>query len=102
MGEPDYEIRRVYCRGERYYCYVAPGLTIRTQDHHYLLRVVSEKIAIADPERFSLLPENSGRKAGAPLAARLSFDLERLKRRARATRNRRPLVSNRMNFQLCF
>jgi hypothetical protein len=51
------EIRRFQRRGEPYPVYYAPEMAMRAHDYRYLLRLISDRIALLAPERFSLLPQ---------------------------------------------
>lgn len=54
---PVLEVRRWKRRGEPYAVYYAPDMAIRAHDHNYLLRLVSDRVALQTPTRFTLLPQ---------------------------------------------
>lgn len=51
------EVRRFKVRGEPYYIYYAPGMAVQAHDHNYILRLVSDRIALQKPDEFFLLPQ---------------------------------------------
>jgi hypothetical protein len=51
------EIQRRQWRGEPVAIYYAPQLAMRAHEHNYLLRLLSDWIALRAPHRFSLLPQ---------------------------------------------
>ena len=54
---PVLEVRRFKRRGEPYAVYYAPDLAIRAHDHNYLLRLISDRVALRTPAQFALLPQ---------------------------------------------
>lgn len=51
------EIRRFKYKDEPYYVYYAPGMSLRSHDHKYILRLISDWLANHNPEEFALLPQ---------------------------------------------
>ncbi|HCK82742.1 MAG TPA: hypothetical protein DIC59_14920 [Candidatus Competibacteraceae bacterium] len=51
------EIRRFKWRGEPHAIYYSPDMAIRAHDHNYILRLISDRIALLAPGRFNLLPQ---------------------------------------------
>jgi hypothetical protein len=51
------EIRRFKWRGQPHPVYYSPELAVRAHDHNYLLRLISDRIAMLAPARFCLLPQ---------------------------------------------
>ena len=51
------EIQRRQWRGEPVAIYYAPQLAMRAHEHNYLLRLLSDWMALRAPGRFSLLPQ---------------------------------------------
>lgn len=57
MHQKTYEIRSLKYRNQPCHVYYAPGLPIRTHDHGYILRLVSDWLAGYSPDVFQLLPQ---------------------------------------------
>ena len=51
------EIRRFKRRGEPFAVYYSPEMAVRAHDHNYILRLISDRIALVAPGHFSLLPQ---------------------------------------------
>lgn len=51
------EIRRFKRRGEPFAVYYSPEMAVRAHDHNYILRLISDRIALQAPAQFSLLPQ---------------------------------------------
>jgi hypothetical protein len=51
------EVRRYKFKGEPYYVYYSSEIAIQAHDHNYILRLVSDKLALYRPNEFSLLPQ---------------------------------------------
>ncbi|MBK8185343.1 MAG: hypothetical protein IPK63_21520 [Candidatus Competibacteraceae bacterium] len=51
------EIRRFKRRGEPFAVYYSPDMGVRAHDHNYILRLISDRIALLSPSQFSLLPQ---------------------------------------------
>lgn len=51
------EIRRFKRHGELYPIYYSPDMVVRAHDHNYILRLISDRIALVAPTHFSLLPQ---------------------------------------------
>ncbi len=51
------EIRRFKRRGEAFPIYYSPDMAVRAHDHNYILRLISDHIALLAPGEFSLLPQ---------------------------------------------
>ena len=51
------EIYRRQWRGEPVPIYYAPQLALRAHEHNYLLRLISDWMALRAPNHFSLLPQ---------------------------------------------
>ena len=51
------EIRRFKRRGDPYPIYYSPEIALRAHDPQYLLRLISDQVALQAPDRFSLLPQ---------------------------------------------
>jgi hypothetical protein len=51
------EVRRYKFKGEPYYVYYSPEIAIQAHDHNYILRLVSDRVALYKPTEFSLLPQ---------------------------------------------
>ena len=51
------EIRRFKWRGEPHPVYYSPEMAVRAHDHNYILRLISDRIALLAPARFCLLPQ---------------------------------------------
>ena len=51
------EIRRLKYKDEPYYVYYSPGMSLRSHDHKYVLRLISDWLATHNPEEFALLPQ---------------------------------------------
>ncbi len=56
-SSPILEVRRWKRRGEPYAVYYAPDMALRAHDHNYLLRLISDRVAVRDPSQFALLPQ---------------------------------------------
>ena len=54
---PTPEMRRYQRRGDPYPLYYSPEMALRVHDPHYLLRLISDRVARLAPDRFSLLPQ---------------------------------------------
>lgn len=54
---PVLEVRRFQRRGEPYALYYAPDMALRAHDHNYLLRLISDRVALQAPTLFTLLPQ---------------------------------------------
>jgi len=44
-------------RGEPHPVYYSPEMAVRAHDHNYILRLISDRIALLAPARFCLLPQ---------------------------------------------
>ena len=51
------EIRRFKWRGEPHAIYYSPDMAVRAHDHNYILRLISDRIALLAPAQFCLLPQ---------------------------------------------
>lgn len=54
---PALEMRRYQRRGDPFPLYYSPEMALRAHDPHYLLRLLSDRVARQAPDRFSLLPQ---------------------------------------------
>lgn len=51
------EVRRYKFKNEPYYVYYSPEMATQAHDHNYILRLVSDRVALYKPSEFSLLPQ---------------------------------------------
>lgn len=51
------EIRRFKYKGDPYYTYYSPDISVRSHDQSYILRLLSDSLAVQRPEDFNLLPQ---------------------------------------------
>jgi len=56
-ASPAPEMRRYQRRGDPFPLYYSPEMALRAHDPHYLLRLLSDRVARQAPDRFSLLPQ---------------------------------------------
>lgn len=56
-ASPAPEMRRYQRRGDPFPLYYSPEMALRAHDPHYLLRLLSDRVARQSPDRFSLLPQ---------------------------------------------
>jgi hypothetical protein len=57
MNKKSLEIRSFKYRDAPFHVYYSPDLAIRTHDHGYILRLISDWLANYSPDIFQLLPQ---------------------------------------------
>ena len=51
------EVRRFKYKGEPYFVYYSPDMAVRSHDPKYVLRLLSDTLAMQKPSEFVLLPQ---------------------------------------------